>query len=657
MDYSALNDGLILLALSLIVVWILKRLKLSPILGYLLVGTLIGPYALGWLPESGTIQTLAEIGVVFLLFMIGLEFSLTRLIAMKNTVFGLGSCQVIISTLSGGAIAWLTGIDWQGALVVGGALALSSTAIVAKQLTDQLEMQARHGQLAIAILLFQDLAVVPLLVIIPILALGKDQSLTLQVLEALGKGLFAIFIMFQIGHRLLRPFYHLVATTRSAEIFTLATLFVSLIAAWLTHQLGLSLALGAFMAGLMLSETEYKHQIQADIRPFKDVLLGLFFISVGAQLDTSIIVKEWFWIGLLTTGLIVGKGLVILVLTRLAGYELPTAFRTGLTLGQAGEFSFAVLVVAISNDLLTLQETQPIIAATLLSMLITPILIRYNSKITEYLFRGTYTAGLNAPAKELTLACKSLSEHVIICGFGRIGQNLANILRGMNIPYVALDLDTSLIQEAWEAGENVFYGDSTHAEILKKAELECASALIITFDDALVADHIIRSARQINKEVPIVVRSKDDQYMDNLHDIGASNVVPESFEASMMLAIHVLQHMGISTSRSLTFVEQARKDNYRQLRGYFRGEETLGMDEPDALRLHTVILLPDSYAIGKSKENLNLEKNNATILAVRRGKKRLDSLDKSFRFEIGDAVVIEGIQSAVLNAEKYLLRG
>ncbi|GJM05641.1 MAG: potassium transporter [marine bacterium B5-7] len=657
MDHSALNDGLILLALSLLVVWVLKRIKLSPILGYLLVGTLIGPYALGWLPESETIQILAEIGVVFLLFMIGLEFSLTRLIAMKTTVFGLGSCQVIISTLSGGAIAWLTGIDWQGALVVGGALALSSTAIVAKQLTDQLEMQARHGQLAIAILLFQDLAVVPLLVIIPILALGKDQSLTLQMLEALGKGLFAIFIMFQIGHKLLRPFYHLVATTRSAEIFTLATLFVSLIAAWLTHQLGLSLALGAFMAGLMLSETEYKHQIQADIRPFRDVLLGLFFISVGAQLDVSIIAKEWFWIGLLTSGLIVGKGFVIFILTRIAGYELPIAFRTGLTLGQAGEFSFAVLVVAISNDLLTLQETQPIIAATLLSMLITPILIRYNSKITEYLFRGTYTAGLNAPAKELTLACETLSEHVIICGFGRIGQNLANILREMNIPYVALDLDTSLIQEAWEAGENVFYGDSTHAEILEKAELKCASALIITFDDPLVADHIIRSARLINKEVPIVVRSKDDQYMDNLHDIGASNVVPESFEASMMLAIHVLQHMGISTDKSLAFVEQARKDNYRQLRGYFRGEESLGMDEADALRLHTVILSPDSYAIGKSKDNLNLEKINATILAVRRGKDRLNSLDKSFRFEIGDAVVIEGIQNAVLNAEKYLLCG
>ncbi len=657
MDHSALNDGLTLLGLSVLVVWVLKRIKLPPILGYLFVGILVGPYALAWLPESDSIQALAEIGVVFLLFMIGLEFSVSRLVAMKTTVFGLGSIQVIISTLSGGIIAWLTGIDWQAALIVGGALALSSTAIVAKQLTDQLEMQARHGQLAIAILLFQDLAVVPLLVIIPILAMGNEQSLTIPILIALGKGMLAFVIMFQSGRWLLRPFFHMVAGTRSAEIFTLATLFVSLTAAWLTNQLGLSLALGAFLAGLMLSETEYKHQIQADIRPFRDVLMGLFFISVGAQLDVTIIVKEWFWIGLLTTGLIIGKGLVIALLTRLFGYELPVSFRTGLILGQAGEFGFAVLVVAISNNLLSLQETQPIIAAAILSMLISPILIRYNSRIIEYFFHGTYTSGLNAPPKELTTACQDLSKHVVICGFGRIGQNLANILREMKIPYVALDLDHSLIREAWEAGENVFYGDSTHAEILQKTELAQASALIITFDDALIAEHIIHTARFINKKIPIIVRSKDDQHMDKLHALGASNVVPESFEASMMLAIHVLQHMGISTDKSMDFVKRAREDEYRRLRGYFRGEDSLGMDEPESLRLHTVILLPESYAAGKSIDELQLDKTNTSLSAVRRGRNRIELFDKNFHFNIGDAVVIEGTQNTVLNAEKYILTG
>ncbi len=657
MNHSSLNDALTLLALSVLVVWILKRIKLPAILGYLLVGILVGTHALDWLPQDEIIQILAEIGVVFLLFMIGLEFSLSRLVAMRSTVFGLGSIQVIISTLSGGAIAWLTGIAWQGALVVGGALALSSTAIVAKQLSDQLEMQARHGQLAISILLFQDLAVVPLLVIIPILSMGNEQSLTIPILIALTKGLAAFFIMFQIGRRLLRPFYHLVAATRSAEIFTLATLFVSLAAAWLTNQFGLSLALGAFLAGLMLSETEYKHQVETDIRPFRDVLMGLFFISVGASLDVSIVLKEGFWIGLLTVGLIIGKGAVIAILTRFAGYEFPVAFRTGLILGQAGEFSFAVLVVAISNGLLTLEETQPIIAATLLSMLITPILIRYNRRITERLFRGTYMSGMNAPPKELVIACETLSKHVIICGFGRIGQNLANILREMKVSYVALDIDHSLIREAWEAGESVFYGDSTHTGILKKAELERASALIITIDDAHVAEHIIHSARSLNKDIPIIVRSKDEQYMDRLHDVGASNVVPESFEASMMLAIHVLQHLGIPTNKSMAFVEQARKDEYRRLRGYFRGEESLGINKVDALRLHTVILLPDSYAAGKSITNINFDDNNASLIAVRRGRDRIEIFDESFLFNSGDAVVIEGVQSAILNTEKRLLAG
>jgi CPA2 family monovalent cation:H+ antiporter-2 len=518
-------------------------------------------------------------------------------------------------------------------------------------------MQARHGQLAISILLFQDLAVVPLLVIIPILSIGDGQSLTAPILIALAKGLFAFFIMFQIGHRLLRPFYHLVAGTRSAEIFTLATLFVSLAAAWLTNQLGLSLALGAFLAGLMLSETEYKHQIQADIRPFRDVLMGLFFISVGAQLDVSVVLKEWTWVGLLTAGLVFGKGTVIAILTRLVGYESSTAFRTGIVLGQAGEFSFAVLVVAISNHLLTLEESQPIIAATLLSMIIAPILIRYNRRITEFLFQGTYTSGLNSPPKELMSACESISNHVIICGFGRIGQNLANILREMKVPYVALDLDHTLIREAWEAGENVFYGDSTHAEILKKAEIERASALIITFDDTHIAEHIIHSARSINKDMPIIVRSKDEQHMDALHSIGANSVVPESFEASMMLAIHVLQYLGISTEKSMAFVERARKDEYKCLRGYFRGEESLGMDETDVLRLHTIILLPNSYAVGKSIKSIDFEKINTSLLAVRRGRERIAAFDEEFQFSIGDAVVIEGRQSTILNTEKRLLVG
>ncbi len=658
MDHSALNEGLILLSLSVLIVWVLKRLQLSPILGYLFVGIMVGPNALGWLPEPERIQLLAEIGVVFLLFMIGLEFSISRLISMRRTVFGLGSIQVVISTMSGGAIAWLTGIEWESALIVGGALALSSTAIVAKQLSDQLEMQVAHGQLAIAILLFQDLAVVPLLVIIPILAEGSGgQSMTIPILISLAKGLLAFYLLFQIGRWLLRPFYHLVASTRSSEIFTLATLLVVLAAAWLTHALDLSLALGAFLAGLMLSETEYKHQIQADVRPFRDVLVGLFFISVGAQLDLTVILREWFWIGLLTAGLIIGKGAVIVILTRLFGYEMPVAFRTGLVLGQAGEFGFAILVLAITSGLLGLEETQPIIAAALLSMIISPMLIRYNNQMAEKLFKGSYESDIGVPPKQLEEACATLSNHVIICGFGRIGQNLADILREMQIRYVALDLDHSLVREAWEAGEQVYYGDCTHFQVLKKAELANARALIITFDDAFIAGEVITAARSINTDIAIIVRSKDDRHMEELHNKGASNVVPESFEASMMLAIHLLQQLGISTERSMEFVNHARSDDYKRLRGYFRGEETLGIEAPDALRFYNVTLLPDSYAVDKAPITLPLDEFDTTLIAVRRGTERMEEFDDAFRFQPGDTLVIEGKPGDVLNSEKMLLTG
>lgn len=655
MNHNALNAGLTLLIMSVLLVWLAKRLNLSSIIGYLLVGVIIGPFALNWLPENEDIKLLAEIGIVFLLFMIGLDFSISHLIAMKNIVFGLGSVQVIISALSGAFIAWLTGISWEGALVVGGGLALSSTAIVAKQLSEQLEMQGRHGKLSISILLFQDLAVVPLLVIIPILATKGEQSITLPILISLGKGILALFIMLQIGRWLLLPYYHIIAAIRSAEMFTLATLFIALAAAWLTHQLGLSLALGAFLAGLMLSETEYKRQIQADIRPFRDVLMGIFFITVGAQLNISIIFDEWFWVALLTSGIIIGKGTVIFILTRIAGYETPVAFRTGLILGQTGEFGFAIFLLAINNELLTLQETQPIIAASLLSMLITSLLIRYNRQIVEILFKKRYVSGANVPIKQIDKACKSLNKHVIICGFGYIGQSLSSILRKMNVDYIALDLNHSLIKEAWEAGEKVFYADASKLKVLKKIRLKKSSAVIITLDDTHMCKSIISSVRSINKKIPIITRCKDSRHMKILHEIGADNVIPESFEAGMTLTIQLLQHLGLSTKKYMKFLEQTRLDKYKEIHGFFRGEETLGVEELDVLQLHTITLLTNSYAVGKNIKSLCLDKLNVNIVAVRRGTNRVDNINEQFVFSEGDTIVVEGLQTSILNAEKFLM--
>ena len=655
MSHNALNDSLLLLALSVFAVGMLKHVHLPPILGYLFVGILIGPYGFNWLPYVDTIRPVAEIGVVFLLFMIGLEFSASRLLAMKGTVFGLGGAQLLISSVTGGGIVWMIGMDWKGALVVGGAMALSSTAIVAKQLSEQLEMQGRHGQLAIAILLFQDLAVAPLLIVIPILAGSDTQSLTIPLLVALGKGIFAFMVMYLIGRRFLRPFFHVIAGARSPELFTLATLLIALTAAWLTYQLGLSLVLGAFLAGIMLSETEYKQQIEIDVRPFRDVLMGIFFISVGMQFNWMILHTEWFWVGLLTAGLIVGKGAVIAGLTRLNGYEGAVSFRTGLVLGQGSEFAFAILTVAIGSGLVTTLQNQPIIAAIILSMIIAPVLIRYNHNIAEIVFRGSYKSELNMPVNVLDKACEALDGHVVICGFGHIGQNLALFLREKSIAYVALDLDHKLVREAWEAGERVFFGDSTDLNVMRQTELIRARAVAITFDDAVIAEKIIRAVRRINPDIPVVVRSHNDRHMDQLLAAGATNVIPESFEASMMLAKHVLQHLGVPSEKAVSSVEAARHSEYSRLRGFFQGEGPV--EDSAAFLWHTVVLIPGSYAIGKTLGEIKLDAFDVTVASIRKGNEKNDYPTDSVKLETGNALVLQGTINTLQNAEKYLIAG
>ena len=410
-----------------------------------------------------------------------------------------------------------------------------------------------------------------------------------------------------IKSQLLRPFFYLVASTRSAELFILGTLLVALTAAWLTNQFGLSLALGAFLAGIMLSETEYKQQIEIDIRPFRDVLMGVFFISVGTQFNWMILQTEWVWVGLLTSGLIIGKGAVIAILTRLTGYENAVSLRTGIVLGQGSEFGFAILGVAISNGVITTTQNQPIIASIILSMMIAPVLIRFNRHIAETLFKGSYKSGLNVPIKALDEACENLIDHIVICGFGRIGQNLALFLRDHNIPHVALDLDHTLIKEAWEAGERVFYGDSTSIDVMQQTELKNVKAVAITFDETNITERIIQTVRTINNDIPIIVRSHDDSHMDQLLAAGAINVIPESFEASMMLAKHLLEHLGMTSEKASAFVEEARDDKYLRPRGFFKGEEPDGIEGTTSFRLHTVVLIPDSFAAGKTLGKINLD--------------------------------------------------
>jgi CPA2 family monovalent cation:H+ antiporter-2 len=619
------------------------------------VGVVAGPASLGWLPDTDVVRMLAEIGVAFLLFSIGLEFSWTQLVSLRRAVFGLGAAQVVLTSAAFGALFWTMGLTWQGALVGGGALALSSTAIVTKQLAEQLEMQSRHGRLALAVLLFQDLAVVPFLVVIPILAGDGSATLGVSLLVALMKGALAFALMLVIGHYALRPVFHVTARTDSPELFTMTVLLVSLSAATLTHLSGLSFALGAFLAGMMLGETEYRHQIEVDIRPFRDVLMALFFVTIGFELDVRQVPGLWLEIALLLFFLLAVKGCVILALVRLAGYETAVATRTGLVLAQAGEFSFALIALAVHRDVFSVAHSQAMLAAAVISMALAPLLIRWNGPIAKTLFARTYLTNRRLRAQRIGQASSELRDHAILCGFGRIGQNMAQFLRQESIPYVALDLDPLLIKEAWDAGERVFYGDVTHVDILEAAGLERARVLVVTFDDPRRALRVVRVARGRKPDLPIVVRTRDDSYLERLETAGATSVVPETVEASMLLATSVLQRLGVPLDEVARVVEKARADHYHDLRGYFGGHAAAA--GAAATELHTVVLPPKGYAVGRRLSELRIEALGARVTSLRRGEIRGELPSGDVILRDGDALVLEGPARALVKTEERLLRG
>jgi CPA2 family monovalent cation:H+ antiporter-2 len=657
MTHDLLRDVTVLLALSLPTAWAVRRVQLPPLLGYLIVGLIAGPHALGWIPSGDMVAFMAEVGVVFLLFTIGLEVSIPHLLALRRDVFGLGMAQVLVSTALFGLAAWVLGLPWEGALVVGGTLAMSSTALVVRQLRDQLEMQSRHGRVALAVLLAQDLAAVPFLVAIPLLASGAVDSLLGVLGLALLKGAVAMALMLALGRWLLRPLLHAVASSHSAEIFTLAVVLLALAAAWLTSLAGLSLALGAFLGGLMLGETEYRHQVEADVRPFRDILLAIFFITVGAQLDPHALPGVWQETVLVLVGLVAGKGFLIAFLTRIAGYEPGVALRTGVVLAQGGEFGFALLTLAVGRHVLSADQTQAVLAGMLLSMLLAPILIRQSGALAKRVCARSYLRGRALASHQIDEAVRDLCGHVVICGFGRIGQNLAAFLRDEGIPYIGLDLDPVLIREAWEAGERVFYGDSTHREILEVAGIARARAVVVTFDDAPTATRIIHASRSLAPEIPVVVRTRDDAHLEELEQAGASVVVPESVEASMMLATHLLQRLGVPLEEVLSLVEAARHDHYRRLRGLFHGIEAESVAQVDRYRLHTVVIPPDSPAVGRSLGDLGIPSGATTVYAVRRGEIRGEEPNPEMTLRAGDAVVLQGPPEELAHAEERLLQG
>ncbi|VVP41489.1 Glutathione-regulated potassium-efflux system protein KefC [Pseudomonas fluorescens] len=559
---------LIIFAASLVVIALFQRLRLPPVLGYLCVGLMIGPTAFNWVNESEDLPDLAELGVVFLLFSLGLEFSLTKMLALRQVVFGLGSLQVLGTAILLGGLLMLLGVSTTPALLLGAGLSLSSTAIVSKELSSLGEIFSSHGQNAIAVLLFQDVVAVLLLTMVPVFAGSSDQAWYWALPLTLGKTV-VLFVGLLLASRWILPrLFHEVAAARSAELFVLLALVIVLLTAWLTHLLGLSPALGAFLAGMLLGESHYRHQIEADIRPFRDILLGLFFVSIGMLIDLQLFASHVLLILGLTLGLLLLKGSVVALLVKWRGSDGETAWRSGLALAQGGEFCFALMAQMQQNKLMPADFGGLLLAATFCSMLLTPLLLRAAPRIAIYLHRKPNE---EAKLEEISALNADLHQHVVICGYGRVGQSIGRALRNAQQPYIALDNDPVRVQEAAVDETCVHYGDSRRGEMLVAIGLERARLLVIAVDQTDIALLILKEARRLNASVPILVRTRDDSQLAELKASGASEVVPELLESSLMLVSHALIMVGLPAHQVQERADQIRHDRYRLLHGIYPG--------------------------------------------------------------------------------------
>ncbi len=646
---------LVLLGASVVAVAVCRLVRLPPIIGYLAVGIVVGPRGLAWASDSPETRELAEFGIVFLMFSIGLEFSLPQLKAMRRAVFGLGLAQVAITTVAAMLALHLAGWGWQAGFVLGGALAMSSTAIVSKMLAERAEIATPHGRDVMGVLLFQDLAVVAFLIVLPAFAEGRA-DLARELAFAALKAVAALALILVVGQRLMGAWFHLVARQKSSELFMLNLLLVTLGLAALTEYAGLSLALGAFLGGMLIAETEYRYQVEEDIKPFRDVLLGLFFVTVGMALDVGTIAAYWPYVLLLLVVPVAAKLALVFVLSRLFGQPLATALRTGFYLAQAGEFALVMLAVSAQEKLLPQTVAQVVLAAMVLSMLAAPLLIHF----AEPMVRRFSASDWLARAAQITrIAAMTMArqDHVIICGYGRSGQNLARLLEAEDIPFVALDSDPERVREAAGEATSVVYGDAGRREALAAAGLARARAVVITFADTATALKILHHVHQSRPELPVVIRTRDDTELERLLTAGAAEVVPEVLEGSLMLATHSLLLLGVPLNRVLKRIRAIREERYSLFRGFFHGAS----DAADAAenlqpRLHSVLLPGRARAVGKPLSSV-LQEGLVEITGVRRRGARSQRPGPDWVFEEGDVVVLLGRPENLALAERRLLRG
>lgn len=653
-----LGPVVIVLLVAVLSVAVCRQFNVPAMLGYLVVGFIAGPGVLHLIPQTPETAYLGEIGIVFLMFSIGLEFSLPKLRAMRGLVFGLGGGQVAITILVIGLTVYFFDHDYLTGFAIAAALAMSSTAIVSKLLSEKVELGQQHGQMVMGVLLMQDIAVVPIMILLPALAAHSD-SIWLDLVLALVKMGVVLSLLFFFGQKLIRPWFLLVAKMHSGELFMVNVLLVTLGIAYLTELAGMSLALGAFVAGMLISETEYKFQVEDDIRPFRDILMGFFFITVGMKLELSVLSSSFGMVATLFLLVVVIKGLIVFGVSKRMKHASKDSLKTALYLAQGGEFGFVLLALASKTNLriISNEVEQAAIAAILLSMLVAPFIIENSTRIVSKFVKSAWDFQAVDLQKILVEGMNKI-DHVLILGYGRSGQVVARILDDTDVKYFALDLDAERVHEACEAGEPVAFGDAKQKEILTAAGILRAKAVIITQDDYHETERILSSVMALAPTIPVIVRSVDDGNIASLREQGADEVVCEVMEGSVVLASQALLNVGIPFNKVMRQMRAVREGQYSLLRGFFRGsssDETL--DEEQQERLLSIALPEGSFAIGMRTEDLPLAEFGVKLRAIRRraGKHNQPLVD--FILETDDVLVTLGKPDSLTRLETWLLQG
>ncbi|UOO82534.1 cation:proton antiporter [Uruburuella testudinis] len=657
MEHFSLAPIVIVLLVAVLTVIVCRRLNIPSMLGYLLVGFIAGPGMLHLIPQTSATDYLGEIGIVFLMFSIGLEFSLPKLQAMRKLVLGLGGMQVVLTVALILGILMLQGTPFAWAFAVAGALAMSSTAIVSRILAEKTELGQPHGQMAMGVLLMQDIAVVPLMILLPALA-GSSDNLWLALGLAALKMVLTLGLLFVVGSRVMTPWFRLVAKQKSSELFMINVLLVTLGVAYLTELEGLSLALGAFVAGMLLSETEYRFQVEDDIRPFRDILLGFFFITVGMKLDIAALREGWQTVLMLLGILLLLKALVIFLIARYLRHNIANSMKSAMYLAQGGEFGFVILAVSHSLDLLSIELEQAATAAILVSMILAPFILNASDRVVNKLVKSTWDMKA-VDLQNMLIDTMNKSEHVLIVGYGRGGQTIGRILAQENIPYYALDMDAERVRIAHGAGEPVSFGDAKRREVLEAAGLGRAQMVVITLNNMAETKHVLNNIMSMHPTMPVHVRAVSDDYLQTFTEMGAEEAVSDTKETSLALASYAMLGAGRSYQHVHQVMMNIRRSRYQMLEDLFVGsdDEAGFYDERNSVTRYAFALPEEARAIGSPIHALPLAHLNVRLLFVRRNTHQLAQFDEDFRLQAGDILVVAGHQEKIISFENWSLQG